>query len=99
MSRYLAILACITAVRISPLLGQDQLPGALAAARDSLVAGRVDVAIELARRYTQHNPKDVTGFLILGDAYARRTPEGPFRALCAYRAAARLLPRDPEPSF
>lgn len=77
----------------------DTLPPPLAAAVHALGSDSIEQAIKLAERYTWKAPRDPRGFLVLGDAYARRMPAGRFRALEAYRTAARLARRDPEPPY
>jgi len=77
----------------------DTLPKAIRAARESLAAGQVDAAIDLAQRFVSSHPKDPSGFLALGDAYAEKIPDGRFRALDAYREAKRLSPNSPEPAY
>lgn len=77
----------------------DTLPPPLAAAVHALGSDSIEQAINLAERYTWKAPRDPRGFLVLGDAYARRMPAGRFRALEAYRTAARLARRDPEPPY
>jgi len=78
---------------------QDTLPPPLAAAIQFLTSDSIEQAIRFAERYTQKAPRDPRGFLVLGDAYARRMPAGRFRALEAYRTAQRLNPRDPDPPY
>ena len=62
-------------------------------------ADSIQQAIKLAERQTQRAPRDPQGFVALGDAYARRMPDGRFRAIEAYRTAARLAPDDPLPPY
>src|SRR6185437_11284798 len=71
----------------------------LTAAADSLHAGSVDVAIDLAQHYTWNHPKDPEGFLILGDAWAAKKPMGGLQALQNYRLARDLEPKDPDPPY
>ncbi|HET7199735.1 MAG TPA: hypothetical protein VFI80_02835, partial [Burkholderiales bacterium] len=69
------------------------------AAADSLHAGSVDAAIDLAQHYTWNHPKDPEGFLLLGDAWAAKKPMGGLQALQNYRLARDLEPRDPDPPY
>src|SRR5437867_12300983 len=62
-------------------------------------ADSIQQAIKLAERQTQRAPRDPQGFVALGDAYARRMPDGRFRAIEAYRTAVRLAPNDPLPPY
>ncbi|HYU27702.1 MAG TPA: hypothetical protein VEK83_01605 [Gemmatimonadales bacterium] len=62
-------------------------------------ADSIQQAIKLAQRQTQRAPQDPQGFVALGDAYARRMPDGRFRAIEAYRTAERLARNDPKPSY
>jgi len=78
---------------------QDTLPPPLAAAVHALATDSIEQAIRFAERYTQKAPRDPRGFLVLGDAYARRMPAGRFRALDAYRVARRLSRHDPDPPY
>lgn len=71
----------------------------LMAAADSLHAGSVDAAIDLAQHYTWNHPKDPEGFLLLGDAWAAKKPMGGLQALQNYRLARDLEPRDPDPPY
>jgi tetratricopeptide (TPR) repeat protein len=68
-------------------------------ARDTLARGALDAAIRLAERYARRYPRDVSAQLFLGDAYMRKMPSGRFRAMEHYRAAARLEPASPVPSY
>lgn len=79
--------------------GPDTLPPKLAQAENSLHAGRIDAAIDLAKDYTWDHRNDPRGFLVLGDAYAARMPAGRFQAWKAYREAERLAPNDPAPPY
>ena len=78
---------------------QDTLPAQLVAASRALASDSIEQAIRFAERYTWQAPRDPRGFLVLGDAYARRMPAGRFRALEAYRHAQRLAPADPDPPY
>src|SRR5207253_501004 len=78
---------------------QDTLPPPLVVALRALEVDSVDEAMKLAERYTLQAPRDPRGFLVLGDAYARRMPAGRFRAIEAYRAAETLARNDPAPSY
>lgn len=71
----------------------------LTAAADSLHAGSVDAAIDLAQHYTWNHPKDPEGFLLLGDAWAAKKPMGGLQALQNYRLARDLEPKDPDPPY
>jgi cytochrome c-type biogenesis protein CcmH/NrfG len=95
-----AFIGVIAHLALTPIqVPQDTLPATLAAAVHALASDSIEPAIRVAERYTQKAPRDPRGFLVLGDAYARRMPAGRFRALEAYRAAARLARRDPEPPY
>ena len=72
---------------------------ALSLTLGALQADSIEHAINLAERRTQQQPRDPAGFIALGDAYFRRMPAGRFRAIEAYRAAVRLAPNDPLPSY
>ncbi|HYK12276.1 MAG TPA: hypothetical protein VEV39_15855, partial [Gemmatimonadales bacterium] len=71
----------------------------LAAVADSLHAGSIDVAIDLAQRYTWDHRKDAAGYLLLGDAWAAKKPMGGLQALQNYRLARDLEPKDPDPPY
>ncbi len=93
-------LGVLARLAVAPIQGpHDTLPPALAAAARALDADSIEQAIRLAERYTQRAQRDPRGFLVLGDAYARRMPAGRFRALEAYRNAQRLAPHDPDPPY
>lgn len=81
------------------LLVQAQAPAQLSAVADSVHAGRVDAAIDLAQHYVWSHPKDPAGFLALGDAWASKTPMGGLQALQNYRLARALEPKDPDPPY
>ncbi len=82
------------------LLAQgDSLPTQLRAAQDALSTGNITEAIDQSQRYVWSHPQDPKGFLILGDAYAARMPDGRFRAIDAYNAARRLAPNNPDPVY
>lgn len=68
-------------------------------AQAALDSGSIEDAIRIAERYVARERRDPMGFLVLGDAYARRMPAGRFRALEAYRNAQRIAPADPEPPY
>jgi hypothetical protein len=59
----------------------------------------LDAAIRIAERYTWNHPRDPNGFLVLGDAYAAKMPDGRFRALDNYRQARQLAPASVEPAY
>lgn len=80
-------------------IAQDSLPAQLREAQASIAAGRIDDAIHLADRYTRDHPRDVQGFLVLGDAWFKQMPVGRFRAAQAYKEAQRLAPTLPEPPY
>ncbi len=95
-----ALIGVFVGLAVAPIQApQDTLPPPLAAAVHALASDSIEQAIRFAERYTQKAPRDPRGFLVLGDAYARRMPAGRFRALEAYRTAARLVRRDPEPPY
>jgi len=81
------------------LQAPSTLPTQLAAAQDTLKAGAVDAAIDLAQHYVWKNPRDPNGFLELGDAWAAKKPMGGLQALQNYRAARDLEPKDPDPPY
>ena len=62
-------------------------------------ADSIQQAIKVAERQTQRAPNDPRGYVAVGDAYARRMPDGRFRAIDAYRMAASLAPNDPLPPY
>jgi len=99
-SRVVTCQAVTSVLLTASLLAQtDSLPIELRAAGDALSAGNVAKAIDQSQRYVWSHPQDPKGFLILGDAYAARMPDGRFRAIDAYTAARRLTPNDPDPVY
>ncbi len=95
-----AFIGVFAGLAVAPMQApQDTLPPPLAAAVHALASDSIEQAINLAERYTWKAPRDPRGFLVLGDAYARRMPAGRFRAIEAYRTAQRLARRDPDPPY
>src|SRR5882672_3463892 len=95
-----AFIGVIARLAVTPIqVPQDTLPAPLAVAVHALASDSIEQAIRFAERYTQQAPRDPRGFLVLGDAYARRMPAGRFRALDAYRVARRLSRHDPDPPY
>jgi len=70
-----------------------------ARAESLLAAGRVNAAIEVARKLAQREPDDPRVQLLLGRAYYARPITGRYDALAAFQKAARLAPTDPEPLY
>jgi len=93
---WLSVLLCLPAARVA---AQDSVPEPLRQAQALIAAAKLDDAVHVAEAYTRSHSRDPRGYLVLGDAWFRRMPVGRFRAAEAYREAARLAPRDPEPSF
>jgi cytochrome c-type biogenesis protein CcmH/NrfG len=75
---------------------QDSLPPELRTAQAALDSGYVNEAIDLAEHYAYRHRDDVRGWLMVGDAYMARLPDGRFRGFEAYRKAKRAAPQDPE---
>jgi tetratricopeptide (TPR) repeat protein len=94
-----ALLPIVASLTLAQTPSLDSLPDALVRAQAALAAGRVADAIDVAQHYTLDHSRDPRGFLTLGDAYAARMPDGRFRAIEAYREAARLAPRSHEAPY
>ncbi len=86
----------VSAMRAAPAPTPAPL---LDSARTALQAGQVEPAIRMAEQYTVHHDRDPKGYVVLGDAYLRRSPAGRFQALHAYEEAVRLAPNDPEAAY
>lgn len=71
----------------------------LARAESLLAAGKASEAAQAAQRGVARRPDDAAARMLLGRAHFARPVVGRYAALAAFRTAARLAPRDPQPLY
>jgi hypothetical protein len=71
----------------------------LARAESLLAAGKASEAARVAERGVARRPDDAAARMLLGRAHFARPVVGRYAALAAFRTAARLAPREPQPLY